>query len=471
MNLSQLMQADYQLPETFSLQLPNVTFQVERVLRHLPGKRLTCVAVVDEHRVVLKLFYARFKRHALHAKQDRQGTAKLQLANLPTPACLQQSISFKQSYSYLLYDYVSNAESLQTQWLQSPENRESDLSRLLALLIMMHDAGLYQHDFHFENFIIQDENWFIVDGADIEGQVGKPLSLTKRFANMAMMLAHIKRSEQSLLAQAMQRYLDAIGHEHQTALVQAAEKVRHRHEAVFKQKHMRQCTAIAGQQTFSLRTLALRRPMGALAEKALSNLSEHNVTYLKQGNSSTVMRVPQNDITFVIKRYNIKNVLHAMRRALQPTRAANAWCYGHLLALMGVASPLPLAMQERRFGVLRRQSYVVYPYQKGETLMALCELHTATPATWQPWIDEVMRLLHVLKSAKVCHGDLKATNFLVTNDGLMLLDLDGMHQYQCQRSFQRQWQQDCKRFLQNFAKYDTIHHYCEQQLTEQGLLP
>ncbi len=48
------------------------------------------------------------------------------------------------------------------------------------------------------------------------------------------------------------------------------------------------------------------------------------------------------------------------------------------------------------------------------------------PADAQRWAPEVARLLHSLRYAGFVHGDTKATNFLVHQDRLHLIDLDSL---------------------------------------------
>ena len=50
----------------------------------------------------------------------------------------------------------------------------------------------------------------------------------------------------------------------------------------------------------------------------------------------------------------------------------------------------------------------------------------------------------------IVHGDMKATNFLVTDQGLTVLDLDGMFQESDQRRFAKAFGKDLQRFAKNW---------------------
>ena len=52
-------------------------------------------------------------------------------------------------------------------------------------------------------------------------------------------------------------------------------------------------------------------------------------TILKDGNSATVAKITIDSQTLVIKRYNIKNLRHALRRCLRPSRTMVSWTNAH----------------------------------------------------------------------------------------------------------------------------------------------
>jgi hypothetical protein len=53
--------------------------------------------------------------------------------------------------------------------------------------------------------------------------------------------------------------------------------------------------------------------------------------------------------TLVIKRYNIKGFAHWLKRFWRPSRAWHSWREGNRLAFLGIATPKPLAVLEKRF--------------------------------------------------------------------------------------------------------------------------
>ena len=51
----------------------------------------------------------------------------------------------------------------------------------------------------------------------------------------------------------------------------------------------------------------------------------------------------------------------------------------------------------------------------------------------------------------ISHGDLKATNFIYSNDKLYVLDLDAMTRHKGRASFHKSFRKDLDRFTTNWA--------------------
>jgi hypothetical protein len=67
---------------------------------------------------------------------------------------------------------------------------------------------------------------------------------------------------------------------------------------------------------------------------------------LKNGRSSTVIRVNLDGLELVVKRYNMKNIWHRLRRALRHTRAHQSWRLAQKLNLFYVNTAKPVAYLE-----------------------------------------------------------------------------------------------------------------------------
>lgn len=88
----------------------------------------------------------------------------------------------------------------------------------------------------------------------------------------------------------------------------------------------------------------------------------------KTGGAASVGRVEVAGRTLVVKRYNIKGFAHWLKRFWRPSRAWHSWQEGNRLAFLGIATPKPLALLEKRFLWLRSRAYLVTEYLAGRTL-------------------------------------------------------------------------------------------------------
>ncbi len=175
-------------------------------------------------------------------------------------------------------------------------------------------------------------------------------------------------------------------------------------------------------------------------------------TMLKDGDSTTVTAITLDGRTYVVKRYNLRNVWYGIRRLFRPTRAWRCWSSAHMLQTFGVATPTPVLMLERRWGPLRRQAYYVTALTKGPDILQFVGDEPINSARWQQTLERISDLLRTMKIHRFVHGDMKATNFVVTRDALVVLDLDAMREVQGVSAFSRYFRRDIRRWLANWQQ-------------------
>lgn len=171
---------------------------------------------------------------------------------------------------------------------------------------------------------------------------------------------------------------------------------------------------------------------------------------LKDGDSTTVMAITLDEMTYVVKRYNLRNFWYAIRRLFRPTRAWWCWSSAHMLQSFGVATPAPVLMLERRWGPLRRQAYYMTMLVEGPDVLQFVGDEPINSARWQRTLEGYRGLLQAMKEHRFVHGDMKATNFIVTDDALVVLDLDAMRKLRFQEVFRRYFRRDLDRWLANW---------------------
>jgi serine/threonine protein kinase len=189
-------------------------------------------------------------------------------------------------------------------------------------------------------------------------------------------------------------------------------------------------------------------------------LQNNSIQYLKQGDTTTVALLELDGHRLVVKRYNLLNLPHRLRRSLRPTRAWISWCYAHYLLQLGIATPQPVAMLEQRFGPFHGTAYYICEYVEGVSAFDFF-----TKNSLQNNLDKlavqktIVTLLKNLAQAHLAHGDMKATNILINQDKLQpyLIDLDAMRYIHNQRRWLRAKQRDWRRFMLNWQKHPEIY--------------
>ena len=171
---------------------------------------------------------------------------------------------------------------------------------------------------------------------------------------------------------------------------------------------------------------------------------------LKKGNSATVTKYTINENELVIKRYNMKTIVHALRRAFKKSRADHSWYYAHLLKKKEIHTPNPVAMKEKRFGPFRNKAYLICEYIEGPTAQNFFTNPQHTFKEKSIIAKQIIKIFNVLKASMITHGDMKATNIIIHNNKPFLIDLDSMKAHKLKKRFIRAWKKDMKRFMKNW---------------------
>lgn len=174
---------------------------------------------------------------------------------------------------------------------------------------------------------------------------------------------------------------------------------------------------------------------------------------LKDGDSTTVVAVELDGHRYVIKRYNIRNAWYALRRFFRPTRAWYCWRNAHMLQLLGIKTPRPVMMMERRWGPLRRTAYFVTEWVEGpdaQQVLSPAQVGSAQPGVWTTLMERFSELFRRFRDYRVVHGDCKATNFIIADEQVYVIDLDAMRREPGEGRFRKYHARDLKRFAANW---------------------
>lgn len=186
-----------------------------------------------------------------------------------------------------------------------------------------------------------------------------------------------------------------------------------------------------------------------------------NETILKEDQTftTTVALVTIDSKPLVIKRYNIKNFWHGLKRAVQPSRAARCWYYSHLLQKYGINTPNPIAMIEKRFGPLRCQAYFISEYIDGKDGFSVFRDQPVDATTATNYANSIIELIRKLHTNLISHGDLKASNFIYYNGKPFIIDLDAMRQHANIAKAKRKFARDRRLFLLNWENLPAQQYF------------
>lgn len=128
---------------------------------------------------------------------------------------------------------------------------------------------------------------------------------------------------------------------------------------------------------------------------------------------------------FVLKHYLERNWWRALKRVARRSRSRSTWNVAHKLADAGIPTPRPVACIENRWGPLRWDSYLVYPYVEGQTLRSHLE-NQAEQAHGSRLLPQLRQIWHRLSQLRVSLSDTNLHNFVVSRTGkVWAIDLDG----------------------------------------------
>lgn len=446
---------------------------VARLLRVLPGKRLSGEARWRGRHVLAKLFVA--EDGGRHWARERRGLDLLRKAGLPTPEEVGAG-RLDGGGHFLLTEFIAASRTLDDEWRAKNPPPDGARAQLLlhpafALLGRLHAAGLVHTDPHPGNFLEHAGRLFLLDGDGVE----RARSEKQLRDNLALLIAQLPPAWECHIDPLLAAYAPgrmSLPPERET-LRRAAGKARARRLAHFLDKTLRDCSPFAVRHTARLFSSFVRAEEAALAPflgtpEALDEAIAQG-QLLNDGHTCTVARIeaphPGEARALVIKRYNLKNLGHALSRGWRPSRAWHSWLAGHRLAFHGLSTPAPLALVEERIGPLRRRAFLITEFCPGETLLR--HLSPERP----PDVAEaaaIGALFETLFRLKITHGDMKATNFLWHERRLVLIDLDTLTPHWSDAAFARGWRRDRARFLCNWPADSVLHRWLDAHLPEAG---
>lgn len=458
----------------FTIHLGKLTDQnsltCESVLRDLPQKRLVCAGLWQKKPVLVKLFLDSRSAHR-HWLREKSGVEALSYAGIRTPELL-FSGQLDNGAPALVFELLDGTQTVLDLWnsLTSHKEKAALLNQLVEVVAALHDSGMIQEDLHLGNFLVSNQKVYAIDGDAISSKGnGKPLGLRSSSLNLALLFAQLFPVddifiEAAVIHYSQQRNINSVQFMNQLKLELPEVRRRRRHKYV--EKSYRTCSEFIRSHVKGQISISRRDAQGETLSRLLSDPDAFMVDgeILKAGNTCTVVRVKADDCDWVIKRYNIKNPLHALSRCFRPTRAWTSWGNAHHLKISGIATPRAVAVIEKRFGPLRSTGYYVCDFQEGPLASTFFASGSFDSPVFEEAAKSFVTLFELFRRLGFRHGDCKATNFLMVNNALCVLDLDAMCEPLNQIKFNRLFQADRDRFLQNWKSQPELQKWFDDHL-------
>ncbi|MEM8765878.1 MAG: lipopolysaccharide kinase InaA family protein [Pseudomonadota bacterium] len=436
-------------------------FRELEVLRRLDGRRLvlkgtlldgpeSLAARMPLGAVVLKVFLG--SGHRRYFEREAAGLERLEAAGVTTPT--RYYSGSEGQYSLLLLEYLADAAALQAE-------DDGGVAGVAELLGRLHKTGCSHGDLHLDNFLLTRGRIVAIDGDGVTA--GARPGTSQALNNLAVLAAQRPPIHDDQLAALLAAYgAGAEVPEPPVATFQPRlDRARRQRLLRYARKSQRACSEFSvrrgpGQTTFALRDGGeplLEALLGA--EVLVPTEAFLELESLKEGRSATVVRVPEGykeDRGVVVKRFNVKDLVHRLRRSLRPMpRYRRAWVFGQLLHFQAIPTARPLVLMETRQSGLRDVAYLIMEDIGGRTIAdEVAELGLSDAR-----IAETCALFGLLRRAGFIHGDTKASNFVLHDNRLHVIDLDAMRfaprGFAARLIAERRFRADVLRFLANWA--------------------
>ncbi|HUW18481.1 MAG TPA: lipopolysaccharide kinase InaA family protein [Sedimentisphaerales bacterium] len=433
------------------------------LLRTLSGKRKVFDAVWDQKPVIVKVFTDPIKAK-YHMKREWRGLKLLQERRLNSPAPL--FFGKAKGYGWVVVTQkITDAPNVREIWdnTTDPGQRCELLCRVSRELAIQHSKGVLQKDLHLGNFLIQKETLFTLDPSEMRFLPGK-VSKKEAIDQLALLASNTLYEDTDTVASVREEYsrtrswkFDGSG----TALF-FKRLVRHQQDGI--RNGLEKCLRTSRKY----QRIKGRGYCGAAARDFFERTNfrdfvenidtlMQNGKVLKNGNTCFVSRINLAGKDVVVKRYNHKGIIHSVRHTIRRSRARRCWLHAHRLEMLNIATPKPLAYIESLRGILVWSSYFISEYVEGRKLCDFLRGNSAGQDLRSKVSQQLRELLDNLGKHHITHGDLKHTNILLTGNGPVLTDLDGMKVHRLGCMCRRRHQKDLERFMnRGLSRYASV---------------
>jgi tRNA A-37 threonylcarbamoyl transferase component Bud32 len=421
------------------------------LLRAVPGTRYVYDAMWNDRQVVVKVFCRRLNARR-HLRREWRGWKRLEMRQLNAPKPL---FCGRTSGGWAaVTEKIENAHNASALWDQcgTIEQKTDLLCRISGELARLHRQGAVQTDMHLGNFLVRDDEVFVLDPAMMRfrsGEVGR----SRAIGQLARLVSILNEEETAVADDIVAAYARARGWSWQRQDLSRLRAMRRRRRSRAIERGLRkflrnnrrhQVIRGGGWRGIAERVFFEAAGIDALSSQLDDAMQAGQIC--KDGRTSFVARTDLGGVDVVVKRYNHKGWIHSLRHTIKRSRARRSWVNGHRLCLLGISTPRPLAYVERWKGPLVWCSYIVTEYVAGGRVSDLLRDKKIGAKERRERITEVEDLLRRLGDLRISHGDVKHSNILIGRDGPVLTDLDAITVHRWRWTSEVRHRKDMDRF-------------------------
>jgi len=155
-------------------------------------------------------------------------------------------------------------------------------------------------------------------------------------------------------------------------------------------------------------------------EEHLTAVSGKQEQILKQSKNSVITfheKTGGLPVDACVKQYQYRGIRYVLKSLFAKTRARKSWIAGNAFLVRGISTPLPLALQEKKFGPFVIESFLITALLAGarelNDYVTLLDRKSAAAAVKNAFIQSLAGTVRALHEKGVYHADLKSTNILV----------------------------------------------------------
>ena len=401
-------------------------------LRVIPGSRAVYDAVWRGRNVVAKVFACRIGA-GRRFKREWMGLCQLQSRGVNTPEPLFRGRTQDGRLAVVVEKMVDSPTVLDVfNRTREKAGRMDLLLRVCRELAIQHERGVLQKDLHLGNFLLAAERVLVLDPGQMRF-FSHPVTRKRSISQLALLARYLLADDVESISRLCEEYFAARRWRLEESDRGVFQKEIESHTRQMIRRQLHKCIRT------NKRHLRIRaHGLAAVFERGFCAGTEPldfvgqidelmaGGEILKNGNTTCISRFTWNGRDIVVKRYNHKGLFHSLRHTVKRSRARQGWLHAHRLGALDVTTPKPLAYVELLKGLLVWKCYIVTEYVEGQNLYHFLRDKNVGDKQRSAAIQQIQEVLGKLGEYRITHGDLKHTNILITDNGPVLTDLDGM---------------------------------------------